>query len=43
VFAADRMLTSNAARAPRARLLTRVSGVTMVGLGAYPALARREA
>jgi len=43
VFAADRMLKSNTARAMRARLLTRVSGVTMLGLGAYLALARREA
>jgi threonine/homoserine/homoserine lactone efflux protein len=40
VFAADRLLKSGAARA---RLLTRVSGVTMLGLGAYLALARREA
>ncbi len=43
VFVADRMLKSNAARVARARLLTRVSGVTMLGLGAYLALARREA
>jgi threonine/homoserine/homoserine lactone efflux protein len=43
VFASDRLLKSNAARAARARLLTRVSGVTMLGLGAYLALARREA
>jgi threonine/homoserine/homoserine lactone efflux protein len=43
VFAADRLLKSSAARAARARLLTRVSGVTMVGLAAYLALARREA
>jgi threonine/homoserine/homoserine lactone efflux protein len=43
VFAADRLLKSNAARVARARLLTRVSGVTMLGLGAYLALARREA
>jgi threonine/homoserine/homoserine lactone efflux protein len=42
VFAADRLLESGAARAARARLLTRVSGVTMLGLGAYLALARRE-
>jgi threonine/homoserine/homoserine lactone efflux protein len=40
VFAADRLLKSSAARA---RLLTRVSGVTMLGLGAYLALARRDA
>ena len=43
VFAADRLLKSSAARAARARLLTKVSGVTMLGLGAYLALARREA
>lgn len=43
VFAAHRLLKSGAARASRARLLTRASGVTMVGLGAYLALARREA
>ncbi|MFZ1181233.1 MAG: LysE family translocator [Herbaspirillum sp.] len=39
VFAADRLLRSNAARA---RLLTMASGITMLGLGAYLALARRE-
>jgi threonine/homoserine/homoserine lactone efflux protein len=43
VFAADRLLMSGVARAARARLLTRVSGITMLGLGAYLALARREA
>ena len=43
VFASDRLLKSGAARAARTRLLTRVSGVTMLGLGAYLALARREA
>jgi threonine/homoserine/homoserine lactone efflux protein len=43
VFAADRLLASNAARAARARLLTRVSGVAMLSLGAYLALARRDA
>lgn len=43
VFAADRLLGSYAARAVRARLLTRVSGITMLGLGAYLALARRDA
>jgi threonine/homoserine/homoserine lactone efflux protein len=42
VFAADRLLSSSAARAARARLLTRASGVTMLGLGAYLALVRRE-
>lgn len=43
VFAAERLLQSDAAHAARARLLTRVSGATMLGLGAYLALARREA
>lgn len=43
VFAAHRLLKSGAARAARARLMTRVSGVTMLGLGAFLALARREA
>jgi len=43
VLAADRLLASDTARAARARLLTRVSGTTMLGLGAYLALARREA
>jgi threonine/homoserine/homoserine lactone efflux protein len=43
VVAADRLLKSGAARAARARLLTKVSGVTMLGLGTYLALARREA
>ena len=43
VLAADRLLMSRAARAARARLLTRVSGGTMLALGAYLALARREA
>ncbi|SOY63869.1 putative membrane transport protein; LysE type translocator [Cupriavidus taiwanensis] len=43
VFAAHRLLSSGAARAARARLMTRASGVTMVGLGAFLALARREA
>ena len=43
VVAADRLLKSGAARAARARLLTQVSGVTMLGLGTYLALARRDA
>jgi len=43
VFAADRLLKSGAARAARARLLTKASGAAMLGLGAYLALARREA
>lgn len=43
VFAAQRLLKSSTARATRARLLTRVSGVTMISLGAVLALARRNA
>lgn len=42
VFAADRLLKSGAARAARARLLSRASGITMLGLGAFLALARRD-
>jgi threonine/homoserine/homoserine lactone efflux protein len=41
VFAATRLLKSSAARAARARLLSRISGGTMIGLGAYLALAKR--
>jgi threonine/homoserine/homoserine lactone efflux protein len=43
VFAAARLLKSQPGRAARARLLTRVSGVTMVSLGVYLALAKRQA
>ena len=43
VFAADRLLKSRAGRTARARLLTRASGITMLGLGAYLALAKRNA
>ena len=43
VYAAARVWKSGAARAARAKLLNRTSGVTMLGLGAYLALARREA
>lgn len=43
VFAADRLLQSSTARAARARLMTRASGVTMLGLGVWLALARRNA
>jgi threonine/homoserine/homoserine lactone efflux protein len=43
VLTADRVLASGAARAVRARLLTRISGVTMLALGTYLALARRQA
>lgn len=43
VFAAHRLLSSGTARAARARMMTRMSGATMMGLGAFLALARREA
>jgi len=43
VLAAHRLLGSQAARAACARMMTRVSGVTMLGLGAFLALAGREA
>ena len=42
VLAAQRLLASGPARAARARLLTRASGITMLSLGAFLALARRE-
>lgn len=42
VLGAHRLLASGAARAARARMLTRVSGATMVSLGGFLALARRE-
>lgn len=41
VLAAHRLLRSRAAHAARARLLQRVSGVTMIALGAWLALVRR--
>ena len=43
VFAAHRLLESSGARAALARTLTRASGFTMIGLGAFLAVARREA
>jgi threonine/homoserine/homoserine lactone efflux protein len=42
VLGAQRLLRSAAARARRARLLQRVSGVTLLGLGAWLATARRS-
>jgi len=42
VFAAQRLLKSGTARAARARWLTRFSGGTMVGLGIFLGLARRD-
>lgn len=43
VFAAARLLQSSPARAVRAKMLTRVSGVTMICLGSFLALAKRNA
>ena len=43
VSAAARLLRSPAARAARARFMTKLSGATMVGLGTWLALAKREA
>ena len=42
VLIAHRLLRAGAARAARERLMTRVSGLTLLGLGAFLALARRE-
>ena len=42
VVGAHRLLQSQAGRSTRSRWLTRASGVTMVGLGAYLALARQD-
>lgn len=42
VLAASRFLESSAARAAHERLLSRISGCTLVGLGAYLAAANRE-
>jgi threonine/homoserine/homoserine lactone efflux protein len=43
VLAAHRLLASGVARAARARLMTRVSGITMIGLGVFLATAKRQA
>ena len=42
VLAAQRLLDSGVARAARARLMTRVSGVTMIGLGVFLATVKRQ-
>ena len=42
VFAASLLLKSSTARAAREKMLTRVSGVTMIGLGVYLAAAKRS-
>lgn len=43
VVAASSFVSSSTVRAARERLLRRVSGVTMLGLGCYVAFAKREA
>jgi threonine/homoserine/homoserine lactone efflux protein len=43
VFAANRFVASGIARAARERLLSRASGITMLCLGIFVALAKREA
>jgi threonine/homoserine/homoserine lactone efflux protein len=43
VLSSARLLASRAARAARARLLRRASGATMVALGTFLALSKREA
>jgi threonine/homoserine/homoserine lactone efflux protein len=43
VLAAHRLLASGVARAARARLMTWVSGITMIGLGVFLATAKRQA
>jgi len=43
VLSSARLLASRAARASRARLLRRMSGATMVALGTFLALSKREA
>ncbi|NDY82131.1 LysE family translocator [Orrella sp. NBD-18] len=42
VFAAHRLIKSDLARTARARLLNRLSGVTIIGIGTFLALTRRE-
>jgi threonine/homoserine/homoserine lactone efflux protein len=42
VLAASRFLGSSTARAARERLLSRISGATLIGLGAYLATANRQ-
>jgi threonine/homoserine/homoserine lactone efflux protein len=42
VLGAQRLLNSGFGRAAQARLMTRASGVTMIGLGAWLALSKRD-
>jgi threonine/homoserine/homoserine lactone efflux protein len=43
VFAAHRLLASGVAQAARARMMTRISGATMIGLGVFLATAKPQA
>jgi threonine/homoserine/homoserine lactone efflux protein len=43
VFAADRLLGTKTARSTRERRLARLSGIVMLGLGVYLAMAKRQA
>jgi threonine/homoserine/homoserine lactone efflux protein len=43
VLTAHRLLACGVARAARARLMTRISGATMIGLGVFLATAKRQA
>lgn len=42
VFAAHRLMKSDVVRTARARLLNRLSGITMIGIGALLSLTRRQ-
>lgn len=42
VFAAHRLMQSDIARTARSRVMNRLSGCTMIGLGTFLALAKRE-
>lgn len=42
VFAANGLMKSDIARTARAKLMSRLSGVTMIGIGAFLALTRRQ-
>jgi threonine/homoserine/homoserine lactone efflux protein len=42
VLGANRLLTASAKRAQREKIMVKTSGVTMIGLGTYLALAERN-
>ena len=42
VLGANRLLTANEKRAQRERMMVKTSGITMLGLGTYLALAERN-